>query len=54
VLKRFAAEARRRARAGRFSDHELYCYQACKARIRRERAEIERVTPWRLIDHFAV
>ena len=52
VLKRFAAEAWRRARAGRFSDHELYCYQACKARLRRERAEIARVAPWLLSDHF--
>jgi len=34
-------------------DNELYCYQACKARIRRERAEVERVAPWLFRDHFA-
>jgi len=35
VLRRVAAEAWRRAEAGELSDDELYCYQACKARIRR-------------------
>ena len=52
ALKRLAAEARRRARAGKLTDNELYCYQACKARIRRERDEVERVAPWLLRDHF--
>lgn len=33
VLKRFAAEAWRRSDAGQLTDNELYCYQACKARI---------------------
>lgn len=53
VLRRFAAEAWRRAAIGELSDNELYCYQACKARIRREREEIARVAPWLLGDHFA-
>ena len=53
ALRRMAAEAWRRARAGKLTDNELYCYQACKARIRRERAEVERVAPWLLRDHFA-
>jgi hypothetical protein len=54
ALKRFAAEAWRRVDIGEITDNELYCYQACKARIRRERAEVERMFPWRLRDHFAV
>ena len=37
MLRRFAAEAWRRADAGELTDSELYCYQACKTRIRRER-----------------
>ena len=37
VLRRFAAEAWRRADAGELTDNELYCYQACKTRLRRER-----------------
>ena len=53
VLRRFAAEAWRRADAGELTNNELYCYQACKARIRRERAEVERVAPWLFRDHFA-
>jgi hypothetical protein len=53
VLRRLAAEAWRRAEAGQLSDKELYCYQVCKARIRRERAEAERVAPWLFRDHFA-
>lgn len=52
-LRRFAAEAWRRADAGELTDSELYCLQACKSRIRRERAEVERVAPWLLSDHFA-
>ena len=39
VLRRFAAEAWRRADAGELTDNELYCYQPCKARLRREREE---------------
>ena len=35
VLRRFAAEAWRRADAGELTDNELYCYQACKTRLRR-------------------
>jgi hypothetical protein len=31
----------------------LYCYQACKARIQRERTKVERMFPWRFRDHFA-
>ena len=40
VLRRFAAEAWRRADAGELMDNELYCYQPCKARLRREREEM--------------
>ena len=40
MLRRFAAEAWRRADAGELADNELYCYQACKARIRREREDV--------------
>jgi hypothetical protein len=54
VLRRFAAEAWRRADAGELTDNELYCYQACKARITRERAAVERVAPWLFRDNFAV
>ena len=35
------------------TDNELYCYQACKARLRRERAEAKRGAPWLFDDHFA-
>jgi hypothetical protein len=44
VLRRFAAEAWRRAAAGELTDNELYCYQAGKTRLRRER-EAGRDTP---------
>lgn len=54
VPRRFAAEAWRRAEAGELTDNELYCYQACKARVRRERAEAKRRAPWLFRDHFAV
>jgi hypothetical protein len=53
MLRRVAAEAWRRADAGELADNELYCYQACKARIQRERAELERRQPWWFRDHFA-
>ncbi len=53
MLRRFAAEAWRRADAGELTDSELYCYQPCKARLRREREEIARLAPWLLSDHFA-
>src|SRR5436190_13847540 len=33
ALKRIAAEAWRRADAGKLTDNQLYCYQACKARL---------------------
>jgi len=49
----FAAEAWRRADTGELTDNELYCYQACKARIRRERTEAQRRAPWLFSDHFA-
>lgn len=51
-FKPFAAEAWRRFEAGGLSDNELYCYQACKARIGMELAEVMRSTPWLLTDHF--
>ena len=38
MLRRFAAEAWRRADAGELTDNELYCDQAGKTRLRRERA----------------
>ena len=53
VLRRFAAEAWRRADTGELTNNELYCYQPCKTRLRRERAEIARVAPCLLSDHFA-
>jgi len=53
ALRRVAAEAWRRAEAGELSDNELYCYQASKARIRRERTELERKQPWMFRDQFA-
>lgn len=52
-FKPFAAEAWRRFEIGELKDNELYCYQATKARIVMERAEIMRTTPWYLTDHFA-
>jgi hypothetical protein len=54
VLHRVAAEAWRRSNAGELTDNELYCYQATKARIRREREELARSMPWLLDDHFAI
>ena len=41
VLRRFAAEAWRRADTGELTDNELYCYQPCKARLRRARETVE-------------
>lgn len=52
-FKPFAAEAWRRFESGELTNNELYCYQACKARIRMERDEVMRTTPWLLTDHFA-
>ena len=52
-LRRFAAEAWRRADAGELTDNELYCYQACKTRLRREREENTSVGPWWWNDHSA-
>ena len=54
VLRRFAAEAWRRADGGQLTDNELYCYQACKSRVACERAKVERVAPWRSNDHLSV
>ena len=53
VLRRFAAEAWRRAGTGELTDNELYCYQACKARMTRERAAARRDAPWLFGDGFA-
>src|SRR2546422_11005352 len=53
-FKPFAAEAWRRFESGELTDNELYCYQACKARISLEREEIIRIKPWFLSDQFAV
>ena len=49
----FNAEAWRRADVGELTDNELYCHQASKTRLRREREEMARVAPWWLSDHFA-
>ena len=54
TLKPLASEAWRRAEAGELNDNELYPYQACKARIHREKEEIKRTEPWAFSDHFAV
>jgi hypothetical protein len=42
----YAVSRPKRGDAGELSDNKLYCYQASKARIRRERIEVEPVTPW--------
>jgi hypothetical protein len=55
-LKPIAAEAWRRARAGKLTDNELYCYQVCKARLIRDvgiPAIESRKKPWYFTDHFA-
>jgi hypothetical protein len=52
--KPLAAEAWRRFENGEITDNELYCYQAAKARIGREREQIEHEKPWLFSDHFAV
>jgi hypothetical protein len=52
-FKPLAAEAWRRFEAGELTDNELYCYQAAKARIGKERNEVMRTTPWLMTDHFA-
>lgn len=44
-FKLFAAEAWRRFELGKLTDNELYCYQAAKARISRERAKAIRTIP---------
>jgi hypothetical protein len=53
-FKPFAAKAWRRFEIGELTDNELYCYQACKARIGLVREEVKQKTPWVLSDHFAV
>src|SRR5262252_4871088 len=55
-LKPIAAEAWRRATAGELTDNQLYCYQACKARLIRDvgiAALESRKKPWYFTDHFA-
>jgi hypothetical protein len=56
ALKRVAAEAWRRAEAGDLTDNQLYCYQACKARLL-EYVGIMALEsgkkPWYLTDYFA-
>jgi len=56
AFKPIAEEAWRRAKGGTLSDNQLYCYQACKARLVDEFgiAELEsRRKPWHFTDHFA-
>jgi hypothetical protein len=56
ALKAFAAEAWRRFQSGEITDNELYCYQACKARVLKERGimAIEASKkPWFFTDHFS-
>jgi hypothetical protein len=56
ALKPVAAEAWRRAKAGQLTDNQLYCYEACKARLIRDVGipTIEsRKKPWYFTDHFA-
>jgi hypothetical protein len=56
AFKPLAAEAWRRFELGELTENELYCYQACKARVLRERGimaiEASR-KPWFFTDHFA-
>ena len=53
-FKPFATEAWRRFESGELTDNELYCYQACKARISLERGILKEKEPWLFSDHFAV
>ena len=56
ALKPVAAEAWRRACAGEFTDNQLYCYQASKARLLKAvgiMALESRKKPWYFTDHFA-
>jgi hypothetical protein len=56
VLKRFAAEAFRRAAAGGLDDAQLYPYSVIKLRLLREtspeRLELSK-KPWYFSDHFS-
>jgi len=55
-LKPVAKEAWRRARAGKITDNQLYCYQACKARLIDEVGILQLESnrkPWYFTDHFA-
>jgi hypothetical protein len=55
-FKPLAAEAWRRFEIGELTDNELYCYQASKARIVKERGIIaieSSKKPWFFTDHFA-
>jgi hypothetical protein len=56
ALKPFAGEAWRRFESGEITDNELYCYQACKARVLKERdimAIEASKKPWFFTDHFS-
>jgi hypothetical protein len=55
-LKPLAAEAWRRARAGQINDNQLFCYQACKARLIDEVGILQLESnrkPWFFTDHFS-
>jgi hypothetical protein len=56
AFKPLAAEAWRRFESGELTDNELYCYQACKARLIQEKGVIALEStrkPWFFTDHFA-
>ncbi|HMP76581.1 MAG TPA: hypothetical protein PKE12_09815 [Kiritimatiellia bacterium] len=52
-FKPFASEAWRRFEAGLLTDNELYCYQAAKARIGKERYEAMRTLHCLVADGFS-
>jgi hypothetical protein len=56
AFKPLAAEAWRRFQAGALTDNQLYCYQACKARLVDEFGIMPLESskkPWFFSDHFA-
>src|ERR1043165_6493966 len=56
ALKPLATEAWRRFQSGAITDNQLYCYQACKARLLKDvgiMALEARRKPWYVTDHFA-
>ncbi len=56
AFKPLAAEAWRRYEAGELTDNELYCYQACKARLIDEVGAVALESarkPWFFTGHFA-